>query len=91
MKTEKLIQKVMDIYTEMYAKSEPSADFNELMKNAEINELGQKVINFNDYILDAKVGDEIIRKHCRWLREYDKKQISFSVLLGCSPKYKNVE
>ena len=91
MKTEKLKQKVLDIYTEMYAQATPSADFNELMKNAEINELGQKVINFNDYILDAKIGDEIIRKHCRWLREYDKKQISFAVHLGVSPKYKNVE
>lgn len=91
MKTEKLLQKVINIYTEMYAQATPPADFNELLENAEINELGQKVINFNDYILDAKVGDEIIRKHCRWLREYDKKQISFYVLLGCSPKYKNVE
>lgn len=91
MKTEKLKQKALDIYTEMYAKSEPSADFNKLLENAEINELGQKVINFNDYILDAKIGDEIIRKHCRWLREYDKKAIKFNVLLGASPRYKNVE
>ena len=88
MTTEKLIQKVMNIYTEMYAQATPSADFNELMKNAEINELGQKVINFNDYILDAKVGDEIIRKHCRWLRNYDKKAIMFEVYLGASPKFK---
>ena len=58
------------------------------MKNAEINELGQKVINFNDYILDAKVGDEIIRKHCRWLRKWDKKAIMFEVYLGASPKFK---
>jgi len=90
MKTEKLLQKVMDIYSEMYAKSEPSADFNKLLENAELNEQGQKIIPFNDYILDAKIGDEIIRKHCRWLREYDKKRISVAVLLGASPKYKNV-
>ena len=88
MKTEKLKQKVLDIYTEMYAKATPSADFNELLENAKINELGQKVINFNDYILDAKVGDEIIRKHCRWLRKYDKEAVKFNVLLGASPKYK---
>lgn len=90
MKTEKLIQKVMDIYTEMYAKSEPSVNFQSLIDSAEINERGQKVIPFNDYILDAKIGDEIIRKHCRWLREYDKKAIKFEVYLGCSPKFKNV-
>lgn len=91
MKTEKLKQKVMDIYTEMYAQATPPADFNKLLENAEINKLGQKVINFNDYILDAKVGDEIIRKHCRWLRDFDKKQISVAVHLGASPRYKNVE
>ena len=88
MTTEKLIQKVMNIYTEMYAQATPSADFNELLENAEINELGQKVIPFNDYILDAKIGDEIIRKHCRWLRDWDKKVIEFNVYLGCMPKYK---
>ena len=91
MKTEKLLQKVLDIYTEMYAQATPPANFSELLENAEINELGQKVINFNDYILDAKVGDEIIRKHCRWLRDFDKKAIMFSVYLGVSPKYKNIE
>lgn len=90
MKTEKLLQKVMDIYTDMYAQATPSADFTELEKNAEINEIGQKIIPFNDYILDAKIGDEIIRKHCRWLRKYDKEQISVAVHLGVSPKYKNI-
>lgn len=91
MKEERLKQKIFDIYTEMYAKANPPAKFIELMENAELNELGQKVIHFNDYTLDSKVGDEILRKHCRWLREYDKKQISVAVLLGCSPKYKNVQ
>lgn len=89
MKTEKLKQKVFDIYRDMYAQAEPKADFYKLLEDAEVNKLGQKVIPFSDYILDAKIGEAIIKKHCRWLREYDKKQISVAVNLGASPKYKN--
>jgi len=91
MKTEKLKQKVLDIYTEMYAQATPPANFQDLMDNAEINERGQKVIPYNDYTLDAKIGDEIIRKHCRWLRKRDKKAIEFEIYLGVSPKFKYAE
>lgn len=90
MKTEKLQQIILNIYTELYEHSEPKGDFKSLMKNAEINELGQKIIPFNDYTIDYKTSEDIIKKHSKGLSKYHKAQIRFQVMLGVSPKYKNV-
>ena len=42
----KLYNLVMDCYRELYKEATPSADFDELVKNATINDEGEKVIDF---------------------------------------------
>jgi hypothetical protein len=48
----KLYNLVMDCYRELYREATPSADFDELVKNAPINDEGQKMIDFNAYEID---------------------------------------
>ena len=87
MKEEKLM---MDCYRELFEKSDPPADFDELVANATINEQGQKVIPFNDHEIDHDLLLEIIDKHSKKLRTKWKRQVfKSSILLGCSPKSKS--
>lgn len=88
---DKKIEDVMtSIYTELYTASEPSASWSYLLESAELNELGQKIIPYNNYLIDEKVYNEIVNRHLKesklpkWLREAVLKNI----LLGCSPKFK---
>lgn len=83
-------QIVLNIYRDLYLNSEPSADFDSLVKNAKINERGEKVINFLDYEITKEKQDEIFKKHLyeKRLTKLDKNAISISVMLGCSPKTK---
>lgn len=80
---------MMECYRELFEKSEPPADFDELVANATINEQGQKVIPFNDHEIDHDLLLEIIDKHSKKLRTKWKRQVfKSSILLGCSPKSK---
>ena len=81
---------VFDIYRELYANSEPKADFDLLVENAEIMSDGRKYIPYNDYEIDGDLMDEIIHKHMirNRLNKFDKQAIRIEVLLGCSPKTK---
>jgi hypothetical protein len=88
---DKKVNKVMlDCYREIYLNSTPSADFDQLVAGAKLNEFGQKVIDFNDYVIEEKKFDEItstIIKKNR-IKEPYKRMIRNSILLGCSPKFK---
>ena len=80
---------VFDIYRELYENSEPKADFDILVENAEIMSDGRKYIPYNDYEIDGDLMDEIINKHIRnRLNKFDKQAIRIEILLGCSPKTK---
>ena len=48
---------VFDIYRELYANSEPKADFDILVENAEIMSDGRKYIPYNDYEIDGDLMD----------------------------------
>jgi hypothetical protein len=90
-KTEKQLAKiVMDCYREMFKQSTPSADFDELLDKAELNEFGQKVIDFMSYELEEEKFEEILTSTIKSnkLNEYDAKRVSVNVYLGCSPKTK---
>lgn len=84
-KTEELL---VNIYQELYENSTPSANFKELVENAEVNELGQKVIPFDDFIINDDKMMEIIKKHLDTtnLPNYQRETIKNTILLGCSPK-----
>jgi len=43
---------LMHCYRELYANATPSASFDELLKNATINDRGQKEIPFLDYEIE---------------------------------------
>ena len=87
MKAQKII---WDIYRELYANSEPKADFDELVNSAEKNEKGEKIIPFENYFIDQEVMDEIIEKHLKnkRLTKLAKNAIKVNVYLGSSPAFK---
>lgn len=90
---------LMDCYREIYKKSEPPADFDELVANATIDEQGRKHIPFRDYYIDIDVMDELILSVAKKykLKKYERTMLKTSVYLGCSPistkpyKYENTD
>ena len=88
---DKKINDVMtSIYTELYAVSEPSVSWNYLLESAELNERGQKVIHYNDYLIDQEIYEEIVKRHLKEskLPKWRREAVSRGILLGCSPKFK---
>lgn len=83
---------LLEIYRKVYAVSEPPADFDELVANAELNERGERVIKFMDYQCEESVMqnifDETMKKYK--IKGQKEKQFSFSFWLGCSPKTKKI-
>ena len=83
---------LLEIYRKVYAVSEPPADFNELVANAEVNERGEKVIKFLEYQCEEavmqQIFDETMAKYK--IKGQRQKQFSFSFWLGCSPKTKKI-
>ena len=81
---------LLEIYRKVYAVSEPPADFDELVANAELNERGEKVIKFLEYECEEavmqKIFDETMAKYK--IKGQRAKAFSFSFWLGCSPKTK---
>lgn len=77
----------IEIMTELYKNSTPSADFNELVENAETNEFGQKVIDFDSYYLPQDQFDEIVDSKLKKSRlpKWKKQSIKASIYLGASP------
>jgi len=80
---------IWQIYRELYKASTPSANFDLLVENAEINELGQKVILFNDYEISAEDYEEIIERNLKGQRLTKLKQQSIhnTITMGCSPRF----
>ena len=84
-------QLMMDCYRELFAKSTPQGDFDQLVAEATINERGEKVIPFDDYVIDDGLLREIIEKYEKQI--YPKwKRLRFrnTIFLGCSPRSINV-
>jgi hypothetical protein len=81
---------LLEIYRRVYAVSEPPADFDELVANAEVNERGEKQIKFLEYECEEavmqRILDETIAKYK--IKGHRAKAFAFSFWLGCSPKTK---
>ena len=90
MKETKIQKIIWDIYKELYANSEPKTDFDELVKSAEKNEEGEKIIPFENYFIEQELMDEIIEKHLKnkRLTKLAKNSIKFNIYLGVSPRSK---
>ena len=87
----KLKSIIMDIYRLLYRESTPQADFDELVKNAKLNENGEKEIDFVAYQISQSkfqyLLESVVSKHK--LTKMEKIKISNTIHLGCSPKFKN--
>jgi len=81
---------LLDCYKELYKNSTPSADFQELMDKAELNNRGQKIINFNDYEIHPDDFDLILENTLKKHKISKTIQQTFknTIYLGCSPKFK---
>ena len=73
----------MDIYSQMYRESEPSADFDELIKKG----ITKKPSWFADYYLSQDRQDTIVNEHSKKnkLTQREEYQVSKEVNLGSSP------
>jgi hypothetical protein len=82
-----------ECYRKLYKASTPSADFDELVNNASIDENGQKVIDFMAYEICeyefSEIVDEVIKKHK--IKTHRVTPFKNSIYLGCSPKFKKTE
>jgi hypothetical protein len=82
-----LFDAAMDCYRELYKKATPSADFDELVANAPLNERGQKVVDYNAYKLDRFTYEDIVEKHIKRnkLKTFEAKGFRIEMYLGCGP------
>ena len=89
--TKKEEEAILECYRRLYKQSTPSADFNLLMENAEIDEQGQKVIDYMSYEIDESVFntiiDEVIKEY-KIAPKYKKQAFKNTMCLGASPKFK---
>lgn len=84
---------MMHCYRELFANATPTASFDDLLDNATINEQGQKVIPFLDYEIAEDLFEEIVAatiKVYKINRSYLKQSFRFTILMGCSPKFKKI-
>jgi hypothetical protein len=81
---------LLELYRRVYAVSEPPADFDQLIAEAELNDRGEKDIKFMNYECEDKVMQDIFNETMAKykIKGYRLKQFSFSFWLGCSPKSK---
>ena len=84
----KLKERVHKCYCELFSASTPSADFDKLLAEAEINEQGEKIIDYMAYELDMSRFDEILNSHTKGMSKLQRSQFSQTIYLGCSPKFK---
>ena len=84
---------LMEIYRRAYAAATPSANFDDLVTNAKIDEHGRKVIPFNDYELEDDIAQQIINNVMKEFKVPKWKRQAFhnAYNLGCSPRSKRDE
>jgi len=91
--TAKEEEAMRECYRKLYKASTPSADFDELVNNASIDENGQKVIDFMAYEICeyefSEIVSDVIKEYKIRLHRQDL--FKNTILLGCSPKFKKTE
>jgi hypothetical protein len=80
---------VFDFYRRVYKAATPSADFDELMENAPIED-GRKKIDYNAYEIEEEVMEQIIKDIYKQYRVpvYRRKSFAMEFYLGAGPKTK---
>jgi hypothetical protein len=79
-----------ECYIALYKAATPSADFLELVANADIDEHGKKDIHFDRYYLASEQMDEIVHSTIKRhkMDKRDAQTFSVSMYLGASPTSK---
>jgi hypothetical protein len=88
-KQKKLEEAYFECMRRLYKESTPSADFDKLLEEAPKNEMGQKVIDFDSYIIDSNRFDEIVNEIIKEYKIKDKLYLDkfrFNIYLGASPR-----
>jgi hypothetical protein len=91
-KKKKLTEIAFDIYRELYANSEPKADFDLLLESAEIMPDGRKNIHYENYEIDGELMDDIVERHLKEnkLKPNERQAIKLEIYLGASPMTKRI-
>lgn len=81
---------ILEAYTLLYKNSTPKASFKKLVKEAKVNEFGQKEIDFMAYSIDINKYEEIIKQVITKYKFKGPKERMFrnTIALGCSPTFK---
>ena len=91
--TAKEEEAMRECYRKLYKASTPSANFDELVNNASIDENGQKVIDFMAYEICeyefSEIMSNVIKEYK--IRKHRQDLFKNTILLGCSPKFKKTE
>lgn len=88
--TKKEQEAIIECYKRLYAEAEPSADFDELMRQASLNERGEREIPFMHYEIPIEKMNRIIEEVANEykLSSIKKRMFKTTIYLGCSPKSK---
>lgn len=88
MRRKKLDDIILDVYRELYANCTTPCNFDDLVKNASIDENGRKIIPYDEYEIDDTLMRNIIESHMikHKLKKWEKDNVRFNVLLGVAPK-----
>jgi hypothetical protein len=90
--TNKEEQAFHECYQLLYENSEPKADFKKLVEEAEFNQQGQKVIDFNAYEIEEEkffeILEDVIKRYK--IKSFRAQAFRNGILLGCSPKFKKI-
>lgn len=84
-------ESILHCYRQLFAHATPPANFDQLIENAPLNEMGQKVIPFMDHEIDEELMDSIIEDTMNAYKikgKILKHQFRTTIYLGCSPKSK---
>lgn len=84
----------MHCYRELYANSEPPASFDQLMKDATKNEMGQKVIDYMAYSIDEELYVKIVNDAMDLYKIKSprlRKEFEVTMYLGAGPRFKRKE
>lgn len=81
-----------ECYVRLYKNSEPSADFNKLVDEADTDENGLKVIDFMAYEIEKDLFENIVEdviSEYKIKPRYRAQAFRNAIYLGASPKFKD--
>lgn len=94
MKKNKVEMAAWHCLRQLYANATPPANFDELVEKADVNERGQKVVDFMSYYVDKDLFEEIVKqtiKDFKLKKEIELRDFKFLVYLGPSPTSRKPE